>query len=82
MIAKILTRSILFMGIVSVLSSCGGTSKEIDDNVIPRDKMIEILADVQIFESTKQILKDKDDFDFEIYRAYKWLFDQYGVTEK
>ena len=62
MIAKILTRSILIMGLMLGLYSCGGSSKEIDDNIIPRDKMIEILADLQIFESTKQLLKDKDDF--------------------
>jgi len=81
-IAKTLIKTSFLIAIIAVIGSCENLPSKAGANIIQRDTMIEIMTDVQIFESTKQILKGKENGDFEIYKAYKWVFEQYGVTER
>ena len=59
MTGKALARMLLPMAFIAFLTSCGEKSPKAEGQIIPREKMIDILADLQIFESTHQILMDK-----------------------
>ena len=60
MTGKLFIKTFMLLAFIAVFASCVDKNHEADSNVIPRDVMIEILADIQIFESTQQILKDKN----------------------
>ena len=39
----------LLLALIAVIGSCGDREIDANSNIIPREKMIEILADLQIF---------------------------------
>ena len=78
-------KTVFFCLTVVVLSfslSCGNSQSVDASEIVPREEMIEILTDIQIFESVNQIRKDRSKEGFELYRAYKWVFEQHDITEE
>ena len=61
--------------------SCSAGAGEQPDNVIEKNKFVEILADAQIFESTHQFIKGKNP-DFRLDYNYEWIFNKYEVTKE
>ena len=74
----------LFIPLVLLLCilpiSCGNED-ELPEGIIEKEKFIEILSDVQIFESMNQYIRNKET-DFDIDHTYQWMFEHYNVTEE
>ena len=62
------------------LFSCKNSDTE-SQGIIEKEKMIKLLTDVQMLESTAVFVKNKQ-ADFNIDEGYLWVFDKYGVTEE
>lgn len=75
---KLFNKTVLLLALIVALSSCGKKANP-GSNIIPREKMVEILADLQIFESTHQILKSKNEDDVEAKRKASRYPEIYGV---
>ena len=73
-------RALIILVICISVISCGDSDSEAE-GIIEKEKMIELLTDVQMLESTAVFVRNKN-ADFEIGEGYLWLFDQYGVTEE
>ena len=69
---------LFFFIVLLFIFSCEGSS-DLPQNVIERQEFVEILADVQIFESTDQFVRNKKT-DFNLDHSYDWLFDEHNIT--
>ena len=76
---RIFVNVFLLLALIAVIDSCGDREIDANSNIIPREKMIEILADLQIFESTQQILKDKGPTDVKAKRRSGRYPEIYGT---
>jgi hypothetical protein len=75
---KLFNKTFLLLVLIAVLGSCAEKADP-GSTIIPREQMIEILADLQIFESTHQILKDKNEDDVDAKRKAALYPEIYGV---
>ena len=66
-----------------LLSSCGMFEKEQDDNIIPKDKMVEIIVDAQFVESALKVHKRKRE-DMVAYtdHYYNYIFEKHNITKE
>jgi len=64
------------------LSSCVSDEVNIPDHIIPKDTMVEMLAEIQIMESINEITSNAKKEDFDIKDAYIWELDKYNVSEE
>lgn len=65
-----------------VFFSACNTEVKPPENLIDRDKFIEILADMQILESMDKIRTDRREEGFEIDKAIYWLFHEEGIDQE
>ena len=83
---KNLLRSILFIvSILFVLQGCINKEEGIPENIIQKEKMTQILGDVQLIEAIRQrgtILPKDLDPDEESKRQYALVFEKYNITEE
>ncbi len=63
------------------MSASCNNNKEVPEGVLEREKFIEILSDVQIFESMNQFIRNKET-NFDIDYTYRWMFEHYKVTRE
>ncbi|MEQ8325130.1 MAG: DUF4296 domain-containing protein [Vicingaceae bacterium] len=68
--------------ITCLFCACAGEHREKPTNLIARETMIEVLTDVQIFESAHQISVDKSREAIDLYKTYKWIFNNYKINEQ
>ena len=73
-------KSLISILLLLVILSCGDSEQEAE-GIIEKEKMIELLTDVQLLEATAVFVKNKQ-ATFELDEAYVWIFDEYGVTEE
>jgi len=72
---------LMFTLLVLLLPISCVKDKELPEGVIEREKFVEILSDVQIFESMDQFIRNKNT-DFNIDYSYQWMFEHYHVSKK
>ena len=79
---KTLSRLIFGASMVMMMaSSCSEGANEAPEDIVSRDTLIEILANIHVFESANQIAMDHSKFEFNLYLSYKSVFEKYEVTE-
>ncbi len=64
--------------------SCIPETPSVPDDVIPQDKMVDILEDVQVIEAVRQrgVILPKDmDPDHEAMRMYHRMFEEYQIND-
>ena len=77
---KFLLLSQLFL---FLLVSCSGKRVKVPDDLLPEEKMAEVLVDVELLEATNNSrmigLEDRDE---RMKRYYREIFEHHGITEK
>ena len=72
---------IVMLSFLLLTSSCADDSKMKPEDAIPKVEFIEILADIQIFESMYKVRSDRKREGFKVEEAYQWLFDQHQIDQ-
>jgi hypothetical protein len=75
---RILSLAIL---VLLAIASCENENERVAAEVIDREQFVDILAEVQILESTHQFIKSKNK-DFRLDYNYQWIYKEYGITEE
>ena len=65
-----------------IITSCNQNVEVIPENIIQREEFIDILVDIQIFESMNKVKHERNQDDFKISEAYNWLFEKHGIDQK
>jgi hypothetical protein len=53
-----------------------------EELLIPRVTFVEILADAQIFQAFSEMRRDRNKSGIDLAESYKWLLQEYGVTDE
>lgn len=76
-------RNISVVFLMILLQSCSTSQVEIPSGVIPHDKMVQVLADVQIAEATILYKSGKGDIgEAKAPAYYQYIFTRNKITEK
>ena len=75
------TLIMLALGISIFAASCADDADMKPEDAIPKAEFIEILADIQIFESMYKVRSDRKREGFKIEEAYQWLFDKHQIDQ-
>lgn len=74
----------LLLGFLCIMAACSESKVEVPSNVIPRDTMIAILADVHLAEANIQVLSlgRSDSTKEEAYGLYRFILSKYRINDE
>ena len=64
---------------ISCLLACGETTTELPKNIVPTDKMVKIMVDLQLIEG---IIAVRDTKPEEVNAYYQSIFDKYQISKE
>ena len=71
-----------FLLLMALLTSCVNDALEVPNHIIPKDTLVEMLVEIQIFEAIKKVKGDRNQLTMDIREAYDYEFEKFDVTEE
>ena len=78
---KYVVRNIIYIVLLCGYISCGGEEKEIPGNIIPEDKMIEVITEVELTQALIKLKFSQTDT-IEKQQLFNQVYEQFDVSEE